>query len=213
MDDPYFKSQLDNLQKLHDDLEKQMHNFDEVVPYGRQRTADIYSPRLLNLMLVCGAHIEAITRLISLVCGFPNNGGIPSLIRKINENAVLSKFEIVSISHGLQFAPFTDSLDWWDAYNELKHDLVDKSAKITYTTVMDTFAALAALHCLSQVLFDNSKEDVPKILDKKNWIQSGKMAFNITSDEVVPFWESLLFEIRSHYLPNGANTIKLRSRK
>ena len=111
MPDEGFQFDLENLKKLHTDLEKQMLQFDEVVPYERQRTAHIYSPRLLNMMLVCGAQIEAVTRLISRRCNFvEQNGGIPSLIREINKKLVLSKFTIVSIPHRLLFTPFGNEL-------------------------------------------------------------------------------------------------------
>jgi hypothetical protein len=203
MTDELFKFQLENLQKLHVDLEKQMQNFDEVVPYERQRTAQIYSPRLLNMMLVCGSHIEAITRLIRTRCGFPD-GGIPTLIGKINEKAVLSNFRIISIPHQIQFTPFTQTLGWWDAYNELKHDLVDKSHKITYTIVMDTFAALAALHCLSDKLNACSDKDIPVILDAKNWTieERSLRVMMVPTDNMhrtPSFWHSLLFEVRALY--------------
>lgn len=145
MVDEVFQLELENLRKLHIDLEKQMLDFDEIIPYERQRTAQIYSPRLLNMMLVCATQIEAITRLISSKCNLVTTGGIPSLIRKINQNAVLSNFNIISIPHRLQFTPFTEDLEWWDAYNDLKHDLLDKQFKITYATVMNAFAALSSL--------------------------------------------------------------------
>src|SRR5689334_10341647 len=109
--------ELQNLQKLHLDLEKQMLNFDEIVPFERQRTAEIYSPRLLNMMLVCGAHIESVTKLISRRCDF-NYPDLRTAIRTINKKGVLSNFGIISIPHELVFTPFTDSLEWWESYNE-----------------------------------------------------------------------------------------------
>ena len=74
MVDEWFQTDLENLGKLHNDLEKQMLTFDEVVPYERQRTAQIYSPRLLNMMLVCGAQVEAVTRLVSNRCDIHIDG-------------------------------------------------------------------------------------------------------------------------------------------
>lgn len=200
----WFQVDLEDLGKLHNDLEKQMLNFDEVVPYERQRTAQIYSPRLLNMMLVCGAQVEAVTRLISRNCNFVENGGIPPLIRQLNHNAVLANFKIISIPHNLQFTPFTRDLEWWDAYNELKHELKEKQFKITYTTVMDAFAALAALHCLAQQLRGVFEQDIAKVLDRKNWINDESMIkFSLYQDTGLSLnlWRSLLFEIRTIYRP------------
>lgn len=200
-DDP-FKFQLEELQKLHTDLEKQMQNFDEVLPYERQRTAEIYSPRLLNMMLVCGSHIEAVTRLIANKCNFID-GGIPSRIRQINEKSVLTNFKIVSIPHQIQFTPFLGEFVCWDAYNELKHDLVDKSHKIVYTTVIDAFAALAGLHCLAEKLSSCFDKDIPNILDAKQWTTEERLLRVMTMPKVnhnaSQFWHSLLFEIRAIY--------------
>ncbi|MFZ1076403.1 MAG: hypothetical protein WAN47_03110 [Nitrosotalea sp.] len=201
MVDEWFQADLENLGKLHNDLEKQMLNFDEVVPYERQRTGEIYSPRLLNMMLVCGAQIEAVTRLISSRCNIIIDGGIPALIRKINEKTVLSNFKIVSILHKLQFTPFTRDLEWWEAYNELKHELKEKQFKITYTTVMDTFAALAALHCLADQLRGISNDDISKVLDRQNWISNSTIVVISGGDPNAMFWKSLLFQIQQIYRP------------
>lgn len=203
MADEWFQADLENLGKLHKDLEKQMLNFDEVVPYERQRTAQIYSPRLLNMMLVCGAQVEAVTRLISSRCKITiDNGGIPALIREINQKSVLANFKIFSIQHQLLFSPFTNEFEWWGAYNELKHELKEKQFKITYTTVMDAFAALAALHCLAQKLSGAFDNDISKILDSKNWLNDEfmlKLSRSSKSETSSNPWKSLLFEIQSLY--------------
>lgn len=39
------------LSQLHEDLEKQYLRFNEIIPYERQTTAKIFSPRILNMML------------------------------------------------------------------------------------------------------------------------------------------------------------------
>ena len=70
-----------------------MIKFDEVLPYGRQKISEIYSPRLVNMMLACCPQIESITKLISQKCNFPDDS-VPNMIQKINEKGVLSHFEI-----------------------------------------------------------------------------------------------------------------------
>jgi hypothetical protein len=169
-------------------------NFDEVIPFERQRTAEIYSPRLLNMMLVCGAQIDAVTRLIARRYSFNYNEHIPPLIRKINEKAVLSNFPIVSILYKLQFTPFTRDLEFWGAYNELKHELQEKQFKITYVRVMDAFAALAALHCLAETAVSVSDEKIDQVLEPKNWIRPEIFIFRDVNYQLKT-WKSLLFKI------------------
>lgn len=185
--------ELQNLQKLHLDLEKQMLNFDEIVPFERQRTAEIYSPRLLNMMLVCGTHIESVTKLISRRCGFYYDN-LRDSIRKINEKTVLSNLPIFSIPHEILFTPFTNNLEWWESYNELKHELQEKQFKITYTRVMDAFAALAALHCLAKTMVSVSNERIDQVLESKNWIRSESFVYRDKSYQLET-WKSLLFKI------------------
>lgn len=196
--DEVLQNDLENLQKLHVDLEKQMLNFDEVIPFERQRTAQIYSPRLLNMMLVCGVQIESITKLVSRRCSF-NYDNLRSSIHTINEKAVLSNFKIVSIPHKLQFTPFTNDLEWWESYNELKHELQEKQFKITYTRVMDAFAALAALHCLADQLLIVFVEDISKVLDRQNWKSDSTVITISGGDPYAVFWKSLLFRIKNIY--------------
>lgn len=194
------KYDLENLQKLHQDLEKQMLSFDEIIPFERQRTSEIYSPRLLNMMLVCGAHIETVTKLISRRCDF-NYDDLRSSIRKINEKFVLSKFYIISIPHEIQFTPFTDKLEWWESYNELKHELQEKQFKITYTRVMDAFACLSALHFLAQKLMSiQDNDEISNILNGQNWTQAQLTWNNPYVNSIIG--KSLLFQIRNVYTPN-----------
>lgn len=206
---------LENLKKLHIDLEKQMIKFDEIIPFERQFTAKIFSPRLLNMMLACGPQIESVVKLIAERCDIAINENdeecngktkpvsVPKLIRKINENTVLSKFEIISKNHKLLFTPFTLHLEWWNSYNGLKHGLVTNQFQITYMVVMDSLAALSALYCLADKIMGALDENVPRILDSKNWVDP------ITIPEIEDRfarkikrpanWESLLFMINRTY--------------
>ena len=200
MVDESFNFHLENLKKLQIDLEKQMLRFDEIIPYERQETARIYSPRLLNMMLACCPQIEAVTNLISTKCNFSGNG-IPTLIGKINKKAVLSNFQIISIPHKLLFTPFPKELSWWQAYNKLKHELTGKQFKLTYTIVMDAFAALAGLHCLSEKLVSCSDDRVPITLDRKNWTNDYEDMKTIVmargKKDPYPTYKSLMFEVKT----------------
>ena len=197
MIDENYEFNLNNLKKLHVDLEKQMLKFDEIIPYERQETSRIYSPRLLNIMLACCPQIEAMTKLISQRCNFTTNG-IPSLIQEINNKGVLSHFRIISILHKLQFTPFTKELSWWNAYNELKHELTGKQFKLTYTKVMDALAALAILHCLAKHLNTNNDEYMQRILNKDAWSNTNQYKvtmMNMPNKNYCTTYKSLMFEV------------------
>lgn len=202
MIDGAYEMHLSNLKKLHVDLEKQMMKFDEIIPYERQATSRIYSPRLLNLMLACCPQIEAIIKLISHRCGFPNCSQIPKMIQKINEKGVLSNFQIISIPHKLQFTPFTKELSWWKAYNNLKHELTEKQFELTYAKIMDALAALAILHCLAKHLNTDNDEWVQRILDHNAWTNNEKElriyktnGINRYNEEHRSTCKSLIFEV------------------
>ncbi|CDI04944.1 hypothetical protein [Candidatus Nitrosotenuis uzonensis] len=209
------KVELGNLQKLHTDLEKQMMKFDEIIPFERQTTAMIFSPRLLNMMLACGPQIESMTKLIAKRCnidafdivddaGTKWSKSVPKLIQEINSKAVLAKFRIVSKPHLLLFTPFTLHLEWWQDYNNLKHGLSTNQFKINYTVVMNALAALSALHCIADKLMGYSDDDIPQVLDAKNWVNDEyfiKIANLDKTSTVNHSWESLLFQVDAFYKP------------
>ena len=196
MDNIEFKKHLHNLKKIHVDIENQMLRFDEVIPYERQgsfeidsskqimtdkkiqtheydrpKTSEIYSPRLLNLMLACGPQVEAVTRLIFTKYEFKNDdhNSIPNLIKKINDKNVLSNFSIFSERHNIFFKPFTPKLSWWNMYNKIKHDLATMQFELTYDAVMNAFAALTGLHCLANKISSRDNQQIREVLDSKYW--------------------------------------------
>jgi len=208
------RTELENLLKLHVDLEKQMKNFDEIIPYERQSTAMIFSPRLLNIMLACGPQIEAVTRWIASWCDMETSEpdqecqgrikqfSVPKMIRKINEKDVLSILPIYSLQHKIQFTAFEDKKEWWDLYNNLKHGLANSHKKINYRVVMDALAALASLHCIAAKLSENER-DISSVLDSKRWIidpdelETVHMEKHPMSKTIE--WYSELFVIRGLY--------------
>lgn len=210
MDTATFKYDLNNLRKLHTDLEKQMIQFDEIIPFERQTTAKIFSPRLLNMMITCGPQIEAVTELICLSCNIevPKKKNIPKLIQKINSKAVLSNFEITSRSHYLLFTPFTRDLEWWQTYNDLKHELAQKQSTITYTVVMDALAALAALHRLADVIKGlGESESIQYLLQREYWNPTfnhkGRFGGKTGPDFLPGPWKSLIFKISNYFVYAG----------
>lgn len=216
-----FKFELENLRKLQDDIEKQLLQFDEIIPYERQTTAKIFSPRLLNLMLSCCPQIEAVTKLLCNRCEIPlnelgENGrqkpiSVPKLISKINAKAVLSGLEIQTISDQLMFTPFTLHLEWWQKYANLKHGLAKKQYDITYTDIMNAFSALAVLHYVTYHAIISFNETIPFLLDRKYWMLPSLPA--LRKDDLGRYyqktaygWKSKIFGIRNFFEPPGLGT-------
>lgn len=184
MDGQTYQFALWDLVKLHEDIEKQLLKFDEIIPYEQQTSAEIFSPRLLNMMLSCCPQIEAITKLISERCDFPLNEidhecegrkrpiSVPKLIKKINEKSALSNLclQVKIHNSGLTFNPFVECLEWWQKYANLKHGLATKQFEINYTHVMEAFTALAGLHCIANKI-EQFCENQLEVLDKNNWIK------------------------------------------
>lgn len=200
MDRETLRFQLNNLVKLHRDLEKQLVEFDEIIPYERQQNAKIFSPRLLNMMLGCGPQIESVTRLIAERCNFTEKR-IPGLIHQINQKGVLSHFEITSKLHNLRFGPITKDLEWWKTYNGLKHALTEKQFDINYTVVMDAFASLSALHHFADTILSVPDERLEYALDHKHWLTAMSTPFITRHGNEIkePIWQSLVFRIEQYF--------------
>lgn len=215
LDGQEYQFQLWDLQKLHEDVEKQLLQFDEIIPYEKQRSAEIFSPRLLNMMLSCCPQIEAITKLITERCGFPLNEtdedgktrpkSVPSLIKKIDENAVLSNLclEVKIHDYEAGLTPFTPYLKWWKKYADLKHGLATKQFEINYVDVMDAFSALASLHCIARKI-EQFSDNPLDVLNGKNWsdpifVDYKRNEFGEYTQTRRYYWESLIFGSKKNF--------------
>ncbi len=192
------------LKRIWSDLEKQVLSFNEIVPYERN-PHNIYSPKLVNLMLLSGAQIEAMAKLIvNRLKLNPSGRGIPTYLKEINKNAILSKQRIVSTTSGLLFTPFPAKQEWWNTYNLTKHELKEKMLEIKYQEVMNSLAALAALHHVYDIL-EKDPTLGKEILDEKNWqnpIQEFFYEDGSKGEKEIEWpntWSSHLFKITSYF--------------
>lgn len=214
IDEWRFEFQL--LEKLHEDLERQLIAFDEIVPFERQRTAHIFSPRMLNMLLSCCPQIESLVEMVCKKCNIPlqqkNSQGnlvhksIRELIREINHDGVLSKMEIRGKRHKLSFTPFTQELKWWTTYNEIKHELGRKQNLVNYTILMDAFAALSAFYHLANQILNVSDNLIEDCLKSHYWrnnplATSGKLGTFGQAEwhEEYPY-SSKIFVIREYFI-------------
>jgi len=199
-----FSFDIRELKRIWMDLEKQMFDFNEIIPYGRN-PHDVYSPKLVNMMLITGPQIEAMAKLIVKKLKLkPKGKGVPRYLKEINKNAVLSVQRIVSITSGLLFTPFPAEYAWWKSYNLTKHELLEEIFKIRYQKVIESLAALAILHRIYDVMEENPKHG-KEVLDRKNWLSPTIPVFD-ENDEIVTkevewsnTWTSQLFKITTYY--------------
>jgi len=192
------------LKRIWNDLEKQVLAFNDIVPF-ELNPHDIYSPKLVNLMLLSGVQIEAMAKLIVKKLKLnPGGRGIPSFLKKINEDSVLSKQRIVSLTSDLLFTPFPRKEQWWNSYNLTKHELQEEIFKIRYQDLMNSLAALAALHHIYDIIEKNPKLG-KEILEKKYWQNPTRDIYKdrkIVGEEEIEWpntWSSDLFKITSYF--------------
>lgn len=163
-----FEFEILEMRKIWNNLEQQLAVFEQIVPFERN-PHNVYSPNLINIMLSAGPQIESMARTIANELNIDvTKGGIPYLIRTINEKGVLSKFLISSTINGLMFTPFVDELLWWNTYTNTKHDMLKSMFEIRYQQVMDCMAALFGLHKLADVML-RFPDRYSEILDSTNW--------------------------------------------
>lgn len=106
-----FSETLKESHLIHKDLETQFLEFDSIIPFEKQTCMDIYSPRLVNMLLTTCPQIESICVMLNDHMKITKNGNIPALMEEINRNKVLEKIVIYSKFTKKKFFPFKN-LDW-----------------------------------------------------------------------------------------------------
>ncbi len=200
-----FEFELGEMKKIWEDLEKQLVAFNEVVPYERN-SVQVYSPKLVNIMLSAGPQIEGMVKiLVKELKVQPESNKVLDLIKDINKNAILSVQRISSTLNGLLFTPFGPAeLLWWKSYNATKHELPHSLFEIKYQTVMDSMAALAVLHRISDIV-KKFPTQIETILDRQYWNSPVRKyrdedGYEMEQEIEGPkLWKSLAFKISTEY--------------
>lgn len=150
------------------DTEKQLEQFNNFAPF--KHNPDIYSPRLVNLLFMACAQIEAFCSYFVAEFGWtiPQGQGMRWVIAQLDRNGVLSKMIIKSTLASGNLTPFSSNYQWWQKYNDAKHDLVQNGYNVKYKDVMDAMAAYFALFnlALTKILTQLSETD---LLDVSKW--------------------------------------------
>ena len=198
-----FENDLQNLKRLFGDSEQELKKFNEIVPF-EHNPHEIYSPKLVNLLLQIGPQIESLTDLIASKKELRfERGGVPSRIERINHDGVLSGFNITSLQNGLLFTPFPLKSSWWTTYNETKHNLAQSQFDIKYQSVMDALAALAALHRLADAIRGCPEDSLEYILERQYWNKSFEAIVNnghATAIGIPGPWKSEIFKISNYFV-------------
>ena len=197
---------LQSLKRLHRDSEKQLLEFNDIIPYEHNPN-NLYSPILVNLLLQVGPQVENVTDLLVRDLDLkPDGNGVPSRIREINKSGVLSGFRTYFLAHDTQFTPFTQELEWWDIYNKTKHDLAKSQFEITYGSVMNSMAALASLHRLADAATHCNKEVKMHVSNKEYWneptfvVNREWIRQDLQNRSYGYSWRSLAFKITTYFI-------------
>jgi hypothetical protein len=146
----YTKQDVELLDKIVNDIDLQLKEFNEILPYEYNKNA--YSPRLINLLLTTCVIIEKYCKLMQVECNLPaptrENGGIRQLLKNIDQNGVLRNMEWTTAFND-NFQPFDGNYDWWALYNDTKHDTSFNITDVKYHHVV---TAIVALHSLQRLV-------------------------------------------------------------
>ena len=187
---------IDSLDALHEDLEKQMIAFDDIVPFRKQWHIQLYSPRLINILLSTGPQIEAVTKRLGEMLSI-NDDRVPTILHEIERSRVMDNIRPRAIRQDIMFPKFGPNFGWWNEYNRIKHEMYKDELRISYMLVMEALAALAMLSFLAKcvarlnVVHLTPNKSIKKRADR-SMIQGYVEACILRSPCDNP-WQSLLF--------------------
>jgi len=147
-----------------------------------------YSLELVNVLQSVCSELDV---FFKVVCGFnqTDRKSMNDYYAIVNQKYSGLKQQIVRI-HGMEIKPFenwnesqpSQSLNWWQAYNDIKHGRVDNFSKATLENVIYALSALYTLemYYIKEVATASNQKDIPdeesKIFSLKNWkTQYGNM--------------------------------------
>jgi hypothetical protein len=148
------------------DLERQFEDFLEYVPYieGNEKT---YSFKLLNIFLsICG-HIDSAFKELARYPRFAEIESCQEILRRAEARqgiivSGISAFDeiyaIISMTvtfkclpNRISITPFNcEHPEWWNSYNDLKHDLAVNLKKANLETVRDALAGAFLLNVIHE---------------------------------------------------------------
>ncbi len=166
-----FKATFDNggFWEYYKNLERQFEDFLEYVPY-LEGNEDTYSFKLLSLILSIGGYIDSAFKEMVRFPKFSEDEGCKEILKRaemklgIIESGVKDFDKIYGLSTKVvtfKFIPERDDIkpfehqnqrlpDWWDFYNELKHDVGINLEKANLKNTRDALAAAFLLNVVHE---------------------------------------------------------------
>ncbi len=175
-----FARKLRAMLAIYFETERQFLEFDSIVPYHLNPEA-AYSPRLYSIHQSAGSQVASLLRLITKQAGLASKAyRFPAHYDALNERGLLAFLKVTTQRRIAPFRPFENrNPDWWQAYNDTKHDLPAGIFSVNLGTVLHTLGAVAVLHYLGCMVAmrDEPKSEVNDLkdyphalLDSGNWV-------------------------------------------
>jgi hypothetical protein len=177
------------------DIERQFDDFLEYVPYieGNEKT---YSFKLLNLFLSIGGHIDSAFKEMARYSEFVEKPSCIDILRRAEEKSgiIISGIRAFDEIYGLCskkvifkslpertiLAPFTYSMpEWWNYYNDIKHNVSDNLKKANLKNVRDALAGAFLLN----VIHKPAKDRLFKLHLIEPKYQQGTSYFEVYNDK------------------------------
>jgi hypothetical protein len=169
------------MRALHHDVERIFLSFNRIVPY-KDNKFEVYSPRLYPIFQSASAQVismmDAITRFLMLEPAAADSSShnnrqkkFPYYYKLLNIHGMLS-MQMVALREKVEtnFAPFLaldDIPEWWQRYNDTKHDLPEGAYAANLGNVIYALGALAVIHDIGELALRG--HTASKILDINNW--------------------------------------------
>lgn len=208
-----FDRKLVEMKNIYQATEQQFIEFNDIIPYGHNKNWNaIYSPRLVTLLLSIAPQVETMTKiLIDHMNLKPENKGenFYDYFNVLDEQEMLKIQEVALPVPGYPnrlIYPFEKNsdgnLDWWWAYNQIKHHSPKGMYTVTLEHAINALAALSVLHhvCYITKTWKMAKGEFGEILDGKTWetdeaagVEAGAPESNWRPNELSVLWSSKIF--------------------
>jgi len=218
-----FERQLLKMKQLYSSVEQQFIEFNEIIPYNQNDQKNgwnkIHSPRLVNLLLSICPQIEKMAKLIVNEMNLePENNGKSAYdyLNRLDRKNVL-KEQIIGMSNpgsvNILLQPFLKNsngdIEWWLAYNKIKHDVLEGMEYGTLSNAINALAGLSTLHHIAYcVITFKHYENInleEALLDFQKWHYDEEqgLVFQSPDEKLLPnqlsvLWSSKIFFFCTH---------------
>jgi len=206
--------ELLEMQKLFANTEYDFLLFNEIVPYS-YNPLTVYSPKLVSILQSIGPQIYGVFEIITKQFGMSSiDFKFPDYFNALDNMKLLSCQSVTLLENKLVIQPFEESktnYDWWNAYNNVKHELPKGIFEAKYENVIYSLGALYILHHIADTIQRKKNPIIEKaeITDSTNWLSvltkgnyiyyKSETAINSTLYET---FSSRVFSINKRFLPH-----------